>query len=67
MQDLVDNSADGVLKMSPRMQETFDFFHRFMYSDVYTNSVAKSEENKVEGMQRAREEAERAEERWKEI
>ena len=50
MQDLVDNSADGVLKMSPRMQETFDFFHRFMYSDVYTNSVAKSEENKVEGI-----------------
>ena len=36
--------------MSPRMQETFDFFHRFMYSDVYTNPVAKSEESKVEGI-----------------
>ena len=48
--DLVANSAGGELKMSPRMQETFDFFHRFMYSDVYTNPVAKSEESKVEGI-----------------
>ena len=48
--DLVKNSVDGELKMSPRMQETFDFFHRFMYSDVYTNPVAKSEESKVEGI-----------------
>ena len=32
------------------MQETFDFFHAFMYSDVYTNPVAKREESKVEGI-----------------
>ena len=50
MLDLVENSTGGVLKMSPRMQETFDFFHRFMYSDVYTNPIAKSEEDKVEGI-----------------
>ena len=50
MLDLVENSRDGELKMSPKMQETFDFFHRFMYSDVYTNPVAKSEESKVEGI-----------------
>ena len=48
--DLIENSADGTLKMSDKMWETFQFFHRFMYSDVYTNPIAKSEENKVEGI-----------------
>ena len=48
--DLIANSADGVLRMSPAMQDTFDFFHRFMFSDVYTNPLAKSEEGKVEGI-----------------
>ena len=50
MLDLVENSTEGELKMSPKMQQTFDFFHSFMYSDVYTNPIAKSEENKVEGI-----------------
>ena len=36
--------------MSPKMQEVFDFFHSYMYSDVYTNPLAKGEENKVEGI-----------------
>ena len=48
--DLISNSTDGVLKMSPHMQETFDFFHSYMYSDVYTNPVAKGEESKVKGI-----------------
>ncbi len=48
--DLIANSGEGTLQMSPAMQETFDFFHRFMFSDVYTNPIAKSEENKVEGI-----------------
>ena len=48
--DLIRNSGEGELKMSPAMQETFDFFHGFMFSDVYTNPLAKSEENKVEGI-----------------
>lgn len=48
--DLIQNSNDGVLKMSPKMQETFNVFHTFMYSDVYTNPRAKSEESKVEGI-----------------
>ena len=48
--DLIANSGRGELKMSPRMQETFQFFHSFMYSDIYTNPVAKSEESKVEGI-----------------
>ena len=48
--DLIANSAEGQLKMSEKMQKTFDFFHAFMYSDVYTNPVAKREESKVEGI-----------------
>ena len=48
--DLIANSGEGVLRMSPAMQETFDFFHRFMFSDVYTNPLAKGEESKVEGI-----------------
>lgn len=48
--DLIENSTDGRLKMSPVMQETFDTFHSFMYSDVYTNPKAKSEEGKVDGI-----------------
>ena len=48
--DLIENSEGGNLKMSPAMEETYDFFHSFMYSDVYTNPVAKSEESKVEGI-----------------
>ena len=48
--DLIRNSSGAVLRMSPEMQETFDFFHSFMYSDIYTNPIAKSEESKVDGI-----------------
>ena len=48
--DLIANSGGGVLRMSPAMQASFDFFHSFMYADVYTNPRAKGEENKVEGI-----------------
>ena len=48
--DLIANSGSGQLKMSDGMQETFNIFHAFMFSDVYTNPVAKSEENKVKGI-----------------
>lgn len=48
--DLIENSGGGRLRMSDSMQETFDYFHAFMYSDVYTNPVAKREEGKVEGI-----------------
>jgi len=50
LSDLIENSTDGKLKMSPEMQKTFDFFHSFMYSDVYTNPRAKGEESKVDGI-----------------
>ena len=36
--------------MSDYMQEAVDFFHAFMYSDVYTNPIAKGEESKVDGI-----------------
>ena len=48
--DLIENSAGGELRMSDAMQETFDFFHGFMYSDIYTNPKAKGEERKVDGI-----------------
>ncbi|CCX70769.1 deoxyguanosinetriphosphate triphosphohydrolase-like protein [Firmicutes bacterium CAG:555] len=48
--DLIENSGDGVIKMSGYMQEAVDFFHEFMYSDVYTNPIAKGEESKVDGI-----------------
>ena len=48
--DLVASSADGAIRLSDKMQETFEYFHGFMFSDIYTNPVAKSEEGKVEGI-----------------
>ena len=48
--DLIQNSGEGQLRMSSEMQATFDFFHSYMYSDVYTNPLAKGEESKVDGI-----------------
>ncbi len=48
--DIVRNSRDGVLKMSDEMQEVYEFFHAYMFSDIYVNPMAKGEESKVEGM-----------------
>ena len=48
--DLIENSKDGKISFSPHMQDTFDFFHSYMYSDIYVNPVAKSEESKVDGI-----------------
>ena len=48
--DLIENSTEGELRFSPRMRELFDFFHAFMYSDIYTNPLAKGEESKVDGI-----------------
>lgn len=48
--DLIANSGGGRLQMSPEMQDTFDFFHKYMYSDVYLNPLAKGEESKVDGI-----------------
>ena len=50
--DLVCSSREGEIGLSPKMKETFDFFHAYMYSDIYTNPIAKGEESKVEGILR---------------
>ena len=49
--DLIRCSGSGEeLKMSQEMQDLFQYFHSFMYSDIYTNPVAKGEESKVDGI-----------------
>jgi len=48
--DLIANSGEGELKMSPDMQEAVEVFHEFMYQAVYFNPKAKSEESKVAGI-----------------
>ena len=52
MTDLIANSTDGVIRMSDAMWDTFLFFRGYMYSEIYTNPVAKGEESKVEGILR---------------
>lgn len=47
--DLIANSR-GEIRMSEEMQDVFDEFHNFMFSDVYTTPLAKGEESKVEGI-----------------
>ena len=46
--DLVKNSSDGELSMSPEVQAAFDKLHAFMFESVYTNPVAKGEEGKAQ-------------------
>ena len=48
--DLIENSAGGVIAMSPDMAEVYEIFHKFMYDAVYYNPIAKGEESKVEGI-----------------
>ena len=48
--DLVENSAGGVLQFSPAMQDTFTYFHDYMYAEIYVNPIAKREEGKVDGV-----------------
>jgi dGTPase len=49
--DLVENSRGGAtLDFSPAMFFVVNSFRDFLYAEVYTNPVAKSEESKVEGI-----------------
>ncbi len=48
--DLIQNSMEGKIGLSPEMQDVFDVFHNFMFSDVYRNPIAKGEESKVKGI-----------------
>lgn len=45
---LVENTADGDVKMSDEVCQGFLDLHAFMYSTVYVDPVAKAEEAKVE-------------------
>ena len=45
---LVENSADGELKMARDVEREYGNLHKFMYSTVYVDTVAKAEEQKVE-------------------
>ena len=48
--DLISHSRNGSIGFSPAMQSTFQFFHDYMYSDIYVNPKAKGEERKVDGI-----------------
>ncbi len=48
--DIIRNSANGVIAMSPDMAEAVDRFHTFMFDALYTNPTAKKEEQKVLGI-----------------
>ena len=45
--DVIENSAEGDIKMSPVMGEAVRIFREFMFESVYKNPKAKSEESKV--------------------
>ena len=48
--DAIESSAQGVIGLSPAMQEAYAAFEEFMYSAVYHNPTAKGEESKVKGI-----------------
>ena len=48
--DLLENSKDGEICLSPDMAEAVEEFHSFLFEAVYRNPKAKSEENKVLGI-----------------
>lgn len=50
--DAVAHSGNGVLALSPEMNEALDVFADFMSAHLYHNPVAKGEEDKVENILR---------------
>jgi dGTPase len=48
--DLIENSAEGDIKMSDEMTEAVNTFYEFLYDKVYRNPEAKGEEAKVTGI-----------------
>lgn len=48
--DLILNSTDGEIKMSPDMWDVFMAFKKYMYSEIYVHPIAKGEEKKVGGI-----------------
>lgn len=50
VRNIIHNSADGNIAMSPEMEAAVGRFHSFMFEAVYTNPAAKKEERKVLGI-----------------
>lgn len=51
IRDLVNTSREAKgLCLSPEAEALFQYFHGFMYEEIYTNPVAKGEEGKVDGI-----------------
>ena len=44
---VVEHSQNGIIQMDPEIRKSFDQLNEFMYSYVYLNPYAKSEERKV--------------------
>lgn len=49
VESLITNSKDGTIAMSEKDSLMFDELHKFLFSSVYLNKKAKSEESKVNG------------------
>ena len=49
VRSVVENSGDDI-RMDPQTTDCFERLHAFMYESLYTNSIAKSEEFKVDGL-----------------
>ena len=47
IKDVIENSAEGVIKMSAEMTEAVNVFYDFLYEKVYRNPKAKGEEAMV--------------------
>ena len=48
--DIIENSCDGEINMSPLVYFVTESFHNYMFENVYKNPKAKSEESKVFGI-----------------
>ncbi|NLC73500.1 MAG: deoxyguanosinetriphosphate triphosphohydrolase [Ruminococcaceae bacterium] len=48
--DLIAESGEGEIRMSPKMADAVSQFREFMFSSVYHNPVAKGEESKIFGV-----------------
>ena len=50
VKSVINNSADGEIKMDRETEFYYDKMHEFLFEKVYRNPVAKSEETKVYGI-----------------
>ncbi len=48
--DVVQNSENGSIRLSPEVQRAYDILHEFLFDNIYHNKVVKGEETKAESM-----------------